>query len=85
MSVNDLVARFEELAIAPCEQIDVSVLAYNRLYDRLASVQQELKSRDGDAKQALVRLHCHRNLQVRITAANATLAVAPRKRGRNWK
>ena len=77
MSVEDLVARFEELAIAQGKEIDGSVKAYNRLYDRLEAIEQELKSRDGDARQALVRLHGHRNFQVRITAANATLVVAP--------
>jgi uncharacterized protein DUF2019 len=36
-----------------------------------------LKAREGDQRQALVRLYEHKNPQVRLKAVKATLAVAP--------
>jgi hypothetical protein len=46
-------------------------------YDEMDSLEQELKSRPGDQRQALVSLFNYPNAQVRLTAALATLALAP--------
>ena len=41
------------------------------------AIKTELKSRAGDQRRALLGLYQHRNAQVRLKAAVATLAVAP--------
>ncbi len=40
-------------------------------------VTEELKSRNGDQRRALVQLYGHPNAQTRVKAAIATLTVAP--------
>ncbi len=50
---------------------------FNRLFDQMEAIKTELKSRDGDQRRALTALFHHPNLQVRLKAAKATLAVAP--------
>ena len=41
----------------------------------MVAVEEELKRRDGDQRRTLLPLLQHRNLQVRLNAAKATLAV----------
>ena len=50
---------------------------YNRLFDQMETIKQELQERTGDQRQALVALHSHPNAQVRLKSAIATLALAP--------
>jgi HEAT repeat protein len=50
---------------------------FNRLFDKLESIEQELRAREGDQRKILLTLYDHNNPQVRLTAAKATLAVAP--------
>jgi hypothetical protein len=50
---------------------------FNRLYDQMATVVQELKEREGDQRRALMALFNHPSMQVRLKAAVETLAVAP--------
>ncbi|ODR96955.1 hypothetical protein AUC70_14410 [Methyloceanibacter stevinii] len=50
---------------------------YNQLYDKMKDVEQELKQRPGDQRRVLLSLLEHENLQVKLRAALATLAVAP--------
>jgi uncharacterized protein DUF2019 len=38
---------------------------------------EDLRTRDGDQRRALLRLYDHPNAQVRLKAAKTTLAVAP--------
>jgi cytochrome c oxidase assembly protein Cox11 len=78
ISVNELVELFTKLAL---EQDD-AVLAFdvkntNRLYRKLKEVENELKSRPGDQRRALIPLFDHPNPQVQVKAAKATLAIAP--------
>lgn len=51
---------------------------YNRLYDKMKDVERELKQRPGDQRRVLLPLFEHENLQVKLRAALATLAVAPK-------
>jgi hypothetical protein len=51
----------------------------NRLVWKLKDIADELKSRAGDQRSALLCLYDHRNAQVRVNAIKATLAVAPAK------
>jgi hypothetical protein len=45
--------------------------------DEIVAIKQELKSRAGDKRSALVPLFTHPNPQVRLMAAQWALAVAP--------
>jgi enoyl reductase-like protein len=78
MTVAQLVERFTALAI---EQdgalLGDDIASVNRLYDQLKVIENELKGRRGDQRHALVSLYQHPNMQVRVKAAKATLAVAP--------
>ena len=78
LSTAALVERFAEIGVAQ----DRAILfdenkAFSRLYDQKVAVEQELKSRPGDQRRALMALYQHSNMQVRLIAARATLAVAP--------
>lgn len=79
-SVQTLVSRFQKCAL---EQ-DKALLydeteRYNRLYREMDAIKDELKSRPGDERAALLPLLVHPNPQVRYRAGAATLAVAPRE------
>ena len=50
---------------------------FNRLCDKIVGIEQELRSRPGDGRRALLTLHDHPNDQVRLNAAGATLAIEP--------
>jgi len=78
MSVAQLVALFTEVTL---EQFDAELhdetAKYNKHYRQMEAIEQELKSRPGDQRNALVPLFQHSNPQVRLMAAEFTLAVAP--------
>lgn len=81
LSVLDTGALVERFAAA-CVAQDEALLAgqttkFNRLYDVMITITDELKNRDGDQRRALLRLFSHANMQVRVQAAKLTLAVAP--------
>jgi hypothetical protein len=77
-STDQLVAHFADLAI---EQDDAllrdDISRVNRLFDRLEEVEHVLKTRAGDQRRVLLGLYNHPNMNVRVKAAKATLAVAP--------
>lgn len=78
MTVDELVSMFTDIAL----QQDRALLrdqfaVFNRLFSRMEGVKEELKRRNGDQRIALLRLFEHPNVQVRLKAAKATLAVAP--------
>jgi Domain of unknown function (DUF2019) len=78
LSVTDLVARFEQIALEQDQALLMDEVArYNTLYDQMDAVKNELKSRPGDQRRALLVLYDHPNGQVRLKAAIGTLAVAP--------
>ncbi|WP_029004630.1 DUF2019 domain-containing protein [Azorhizobium doebereinerae] len=51
--------------------------AYNRAHKIVRDIREELKQRPGDQRHALLPLLAHRNIQVRLNAAIATLALSP--------
>jgi hypothetical protein len=55
------------------------VAKYNRLFDQKILIVEELKSRGDDQRRVLLKLFGHQNMQVRLNAAKATLAVAPQE------
>ena len=77
MSVAQLVERFTALALAQFNaELYDEFVRYKRLYHEMVAVEQELKSRSGDQRTALTSLFKHSNPQVRLMAAQSTLAVA---------
>jgi Domain of unknown function (DUF2019) len=50
---------------------------FNRLFNEMDAIENELKTRDGDQRRVLLNLYTHPNPHVRLNAAKATLAVAP--------
>jgi hypothetical protein len=50
---------------------------FNRLYGQIKVVKSALKNAPGDQRRALIPLHNHTNIQVRLNAAIATLTLAP--------
>jgi cytochrome c oxidase assembly protein Cox11 len=78
MTTEQLVQLFAELAV---EQ-DAALLyraqrEVNRIFWKVEEIKNELKSRPGDQRAALLSLYDHKNMQVRLKAAKATLAIAP--------
>jgi ParB-like chromosome segregation protein Spo0J len=77
-SVQELVAQFASIGLAQYEALYVvDVKKYNRLLGRMKDVVSELRSRAGDERRALLPLLDHPNLQVRMKAAHAVLAISP--------
>jgi hypothetical protein len=77
-SVDELVQRFVAIAIDQDWAIFHGDNAkYNRLYGQMDEIRNELRSRPGDQRRALVELYDHPNIQVRLKAAITTMALAP--------
>ncbi|HEV2629396.1 MAG TPA: DUF2019 domain-containing protein [Pseudolabrys sp.] len=78
MPVVELVNQFTEIT---SRQYDAALFGnitkYNSLVDQMLAVADELKSRPGDQRSALVPLLVHPNRQVRLMAAEFTLGLAP--------
>ena len=77
-SVQELVARFVSIGLAQYDALYVAdTRKYNRLFSRMGDVERELKRKEGDQRRALLPLLDHPNLQVRMMAAHAVLAITP--------
>ena len=78
LPVVDLVSRFEKICL---EQFEASMQfnssRYNRAFDAMMAVANELRSRPGDQRRSLVSLYDYPNEQVRLKAAIHTLALFP--------
>jgi hypothetical protein len=78
MTTNDLVERFAQIGVAQGKALLRGEHAkFNRLFRQMSAVSDELKSRDGDQRRALMTLYNYQDMQVRLKAAKHTLAVAP--------
>jgi hypothetical protein len=78
MSMDDLVSRFEELCLKQYDaDLSFDMPRYNRAFDAMMAVANELRSRPGDQRRSLVSLYDHPNEQVRLKAAIHTLALFP--------
>jgi hypothetical protein len=76
---NELVERFASIALDQDKAIfNEDNRSYNRLFDQMEQVIDELKVRPGDQRSALLALYNNPNIQVRLKAALATMEVAPR-------
>jgi len=78
MTTEELVNRFVLIAFDQDAAIRHDDNAtYNRLFEQMETIKDELRSRPGDQRHALVRLFEHPNIQVRLKSAIATLALVP--------
>lgn len=78
LSAEELVTVFSDIAIKQDDAISWDDnKRFNRLFWKMEAVEQELKQRRGDERRMLTSLYGHPNMQVRLMAAKATLAVAP--------
>lgn len=78
MSVADLVDQFILLGVGQFEaELQSNLAKENKLIREMRGVVEELRSRPGDQRSALLALYGHPNVQVRLMAAKLTLAVAP--------
>jgi hypothetical protein len=74
--VDALVQRFTAIAVQQYDCVQRNdVSRFNKLFQQMKEVSDELRSRPGDARIALVPLYTHSNLQVRLKAAIHTLAI----------
>jgi hypothetical protein len=55
----------------------VDTKKYNRLFAKMQTIENEMKRREGDQRRALLPLLDHPNVQVRMMAAHAVLAISP--------
>jgi len=77
-NVAELVDRFAAICVEQNKALSEDEIGkFNRLYDQMVAVRDELKSRPGDQRRALLALFNHPDLQVRLQSAKATLAVEP--------
>jgi len=78
MTVAALVDRFVAIALEQDQALlEDDIGKFKRLYGEMDAVRNELRSRPGDQRKALLPLHGYPNMQVRLKAAVSTLAVAP--------
>jgi ParB-like chromosome segregation protein Spo0J len=78
LTVEQLVERFTAITLDQDMALRTrNHRRFNRLFDEMEAVKEELKARDGDQRRALLQLYHHSNPQVRLKAVKATLAVAP--------
>lgn len=78
MTVEQLVERFISITLDQDQALLHDELAkFNRLFEQMEAVKEELKGRPGDQRRALLPLYDHPNMQVRLKAAKAPLAVVP--------
>jgi hypothetical protein len=78
LTTDQLVDRFAEIGIAQNNALwDQKYAVFNRLYDQMDEVDQELRSRGRAARAALSRLFTHPDVQVRLQAAKWSLGVVP--------
>jgi hypothetical protein len=84
--VQELVDRFVSIGLAQYEALYVvDTRKFNRLYREMEEVRNELKRKEGDQRRALLPLLDHPNLQVRMKAAHAVLAISPALAGKHWR
>lgn len=76
--MNELYERFISAALEQHKaMLNDEHAKYNRLFEEIDKIEEELKRREGDQRHALIYLFDHPNAQVRLNAAIATLALEP--------
>ncbi|HEV7260060.1 MAG TPA: DUF2019 domain-containing protein [Bosea sp. (in: a-proteobacteria)] len=76
LSSAEIIQQFERLCIEQYDAMEREEQArVNRLVWRVHALEMELKSRVGDQRRLLNRFFGHPNMQVRLSAAQANLAI----------
>lgn len=78
MTTEQLVGRFAEIGVAQDQALLYDECKrFNRLFNQMNDVDEELRRRGMQARLALLRLFNHPNIQVRLEAAKWSLGIAP--------
>ncbi len=78
MAADQLVAEYIKIGTMQYDALmSDEITKFNRLFDKMVGVEDELQSRDGDQRRLLLPLYEHENPQVRLNSIKATLALAP--------
>lgn len=78
MTAEHLVVKYIEIGSAQYDALMMDEIAkFNRLFDKMVAVEDELRGRAGDERRLLLALYDYKNPQVRLNAIKATLALAP--------
>jgi hypothetical protein len=78
LETAQLVDRFAAIGVSQYRAKDAEDDGeYKRLFYQMDDIQKELKKRPGDQRRALVKLFDYPNMQVRLMAAQYSLAVVP--------
>jgi hypothetical protein len=78
MTVEQLAKQFVAIVLDQDHAIRTDDDAkYNHLYRQMRAIEEVLKGGAGDQRRVLLQLYDYANVQVRLAAAKATLAVAP--------
>jgi len=80
LSNGELVARFRDHALQQeAAQLDGDAGKYRSLYQKMKSVDAELRARGQDGRRALLPLLNEQNMRVRYEAAVKLLAIVPER------
>jgi hypothetical protein len=78
LSVAQLIERFTAASLGQFQaELQSDITKQNNFMRESMRVADELRSRPGDQRSALIKLYDHPNIQVRLNAARLTLAVSP--------
>jgi hypothetical protein len=78
LSAVELVERFAAASLGQFQaELEGDIAKQYEFVRQSIAVTDELKSRPGDQRSALIKLYDHPNVQVRLNAARLTFAVAP--------
>lgn len=77
ISTKELVEAYIKIGLYQYKLDADEIGKYNRSFLQKRAIESELKARPGDRRRALMALYDYPNMQVRLNAATATLAVAP--------
>jgi hypothetical protein len=77
LAVDELVQQFEETCLAQNKALlNAALHKKPELVYQMVAIDDELRKRGHEARRALMKLYDHPNMQVRLQAAECTLAVA---------
>jgi hypothetical protein len=80
LTADQLIARLVQIGLSQDDaQLEGDISRFNRLYDQMREVDEELRARGREARLMLLQLYEHPNIQVRLNAAGLSLGVAPKE------
>ena len=80
LSIERLIRIYEGVSVEEFDALELGDMPLVRkLFDKLESIDREIRARGVEARRKMVQLLSHHNPQVRINAAKALLAIAPQE------